>query len=327
MGIGGIAVIAAIALIMCYFVWVIIPMFVPASINLLNSVEMPTDDVVYATSDDSFEILTLIRANGSVEFRDTADYKIVSEQQVLPNSITTLKPLYPYADAFAVRTIADELFFLKISHNVRFDREERRIENKVELLFDETSIDLAGAVDFDVYRSETKLRVVTLQQNGSLLLEEYQDVDDYFELEDPQTLNIESWNRNPEHLSVMLGPGGRWLYEFEESTGDYRLLNVASIRRFSVEDIGTLNDTEGNFVMFAPVLGRYSFLVANDQGVLDHWTLGPVAEGQGLRKIRSFVYQEPIVQIVTEHRRKGFLAIDTLGTAHLGYTTSETKTR
>lgn len=324
-GIGGIAVIAAIAIIMCYFVWVIIPMFAPASINLLNSVEMPTDDVVYATSDDSFEILTLIRANGSVEFRDTTDYKIVSEQQVLPNSITALKPLYPYADAFAVRTIADELFFLKISHNVRFDREERRIENKVELLFDETSIDLADAVDFDVYRSDTKLRVVTLQQNGSLLLEEYQDVDDYFELEDPRTLNIESWNRNPEQLSVMLGPGGRWLYEFEESTGDYRLLNVASIRRFSIEDIGTFDDSQGNFVMFAPVLGRYSFLVANDQGVLDHWTLGPVTEGQGLRKIRSFAYQEPIVQIVTEHRRKGFLAIDSLGTAHLGYTTSERK--
>ena len=324
-GIGGIAVIAAIVLIMCYFVWVIVPMFMPASIKLLNSVELPTDDVLYATSDDSFEILTFIKANGFIEFRNTTDYKIVSEQQVTPDSIKVLKPLYPFADAFAVRTITDELFFIKISHNVRFDQEERRIESQVEFLFDETSIDLADAVDFDVYRSDSKLRVVSLRQDGNLTLEEYQDVDDYFELEHPRTLDIESWHRNPEQLSVMLGPGGRWLYEFEHTTGDYRLLNVASIRRFSVEDTGTFDDTDGNFVVVTPVLGRYSFLVANDQGVLDHWTLGPVEDGQGLRKIRSFVYQEPIVQIVAEHRRKGFLAIDALGTAHLGYTTSERK--
>ncbi|MCY3542358.1 MAG: ABC transporter permease subunit [Gammaproteobacteria bacterium] len=324
-GIGGIAVIAAIVLIMSYFVWVIIPMFAPASIKLLNSVELPTDEVIFATSDDRFEILTLIKNDGSVEFLDTTDYKTVSSPQVLSESIKQLKPLYPLADSFAIRTTSDELLFLKITHNVRFDRDERRIENTVELLFDETAIDVAGAVDFDVYRSETKLRVVTLQQDGDLLLEEYQDVDDYFELEDPRTLTIESWNRNPEELSVMLGPGGRWLYEFDESSGDYRLTNVASIRRFSVEDTGTFDDTTGDFVVVEPVLGRYSFLVANDQGVLDHWSLGPEADGQGLRKIRSFVYQDPIVQIVAEHRRKGFLAIDTLGTAHLGYTTSERK--
>lgn len=324
-GVGGIAVIAAIVLIMGYFVWVIVPMFVPASIKLLHTEELATDDVLYATSNDRFEILTLIKSDGSIEFRDTTDYRTVSEQKVLSNSIKSLKPLYPLADTFAVRTTTDELLFLKITHDVRFDRVERRIENKVELLFDAAAIDLADAVAFDVYRSETKLRIVALQPDGSINLEEYQDVDDFFELEDPRTLTIDSWDRTPSQLQVMLGPGGRWLYEFDTLTGDYRLLNIASIRRYTVEETGTFDDTDGNFIHFAPVLGRYSFLVANNRGSLDHWTLGPVEEGQGLRKIRSFIYSEPIVQIVAEHRRKGFLAIDSLGTAHLGYTTSERK--
>ena len=123
----------------------------------------------------------------------------------------------------------------------------------------------------------------------------------------------------------MLGPRGRWLYEFDTTSGEYRLSNVASIRRHTVADTGTFNDTEGNFVLVEPVLGRYSFLVANDQGTLDHWILGPTEGGQGLRKIRSFVYNEPIVKVIAEHRRKGFLAIDTTGKGHLGYTTSERK--
>ena len=324
-GIGGITVIAAIILIMGYFVWVIIPMITPPSIKLLQNVELPTDGVLHVTSDDRFEILSFINADGSIEFYDTKTFQTVDERQVTPDSISVVKPLYPFADAFALRTNTDKLVFLQITHNVRFDGDERRIENKADLLFDATAIDLTGTVDFDVYRSETKLRVVRLLEDGTLVLEEYQDVDDYFELEDSRTLTIDSWNRDPAQLQVMLGPRGRWLYEFDSTTGDYRLVNVASIRRFTVEDTGTFNDTEGNFNLVAPVLGRYSFLVANDQGIVDHWTLGPVREGQGLRKIRSFAYKEPIVQITPEHRRKGFLAIDATGRAHLGYTTSERK--
>ena len=324
-GIGGIAVIAAIVLIMSYFVWVIVPMFVPASIKFSQRVELPTDQVLYATSDDRFEVLTFIHADGSVKFRDTTTFELLADQQVVEDSIKDVKPLYPLTGAFAVHTAAEELMFLKITHNVRFNGDQRRIENKTELLFDASKIDITGTVNFDVYRSDTKLRVVTLQEGGGLSLVEYQDVDDYFELEDSRTLSIDSWNRDPTQLQVILGPRGRWIYEVDMTTGDYRLLNVASIRRFTVEDVGTFDDTDGDFAHIAPVLGRYSFLVANNQGVLDHWTLGPVAEGQGLRKIRSFVYTKPIVQIIPEHRRKGFLAIDESGHAHLGYTTSERK--
>lgn len=324
-GIGGIAVIGAIVLIMGYFVWVIIPMFVPASMKLSQTVNLQTQDVLHAIADDRFEIITFVRSDGSIEFLDTKSFQTVDEQQIVPDSISVVKPLYPFAHSFAIRTTADELLFFEITHNVRFNGEDRRIENKAELLFDASAIDLTDVVDFDVYRSDTKLRVVTLQQNGGLVLDEYQDVDDYFELEESRTLSVDSWGRDPAQLQIMLGPRGRWLYEMDITTGEYRLLNVASIRRFSVEDTGTFDDSNGKFTQITPVLGRYSFLVANDQGVLDHWTLGPINEGQGMRKIRSFNYKEPIVQIIPEHRRKGFLAIDSSGVAHLGYTTSERK--
>lgn len=324
-GLGGFAVIAAIVLIMSYFVWVIVPMFVPASIKLSESVDLPTDNVLYAKSDDRFEILTFIKTDGSVEFLETTDFNTVAEERVTSDSIIALKPLYPLSESFAIRTTSDELMFLEISHNVRFNGDTRRVENMVELLYEASAIDISGAVDFDVYRSDTKLRVVTLLEDGSLKLQEYLDVDDYFELEEVRTLTIEAWNRDPGRIQVMLGPRGRWLYELDTTSGDYRLTNIASIRRYRVEEIGTFDDTDGHFTRVVPVLGRYSFLVANDQGVLDHWTLGPVNEGQGFRKIRSFTYGEPIVQIIPEHRRKGFLAIDASGLAHLGYTTSERK--
>ena len=148
-----IAVIAAIVLIMSYFVWVIVPMFIPASIKLTQSVELPGDEVLHISANDRFEILTFINTDGSIEFRDTTSYEIVAQQQVSPDSIAVVKPLYPLADMFAIRTTTDELLFLKITHQVRFDGDERRIENRAELLFDGTVLDLQGVVDFDVYRS------------------------------------------------------------------------------------------------------------------------------------------------------------------------------
>ena len=324
-GLGGVAVIAAIVLIMSYFVWVILPMFAPASIKLTQSMEFPTHDVLHISANDSFEILTFIYPDGSIEFRDTANLEVVAQEQIIPDAISIVKPLYPLAAMYAIRTVENELLFLKVSHQVRFDGDERRIENKAELLFDASVIDLTGVVDFDVYRSETKLRVVTMRSDGELTLKEFRDVDDYFELDESRSLLVESWGRDPSHVDVMLGPRGRWLYEFDTTSGDYRLSNVASIRRYTIADTGTFDDPEGEFVFVEPVLGRYSFLVADNQGLLSHWILGPIPGGQGLRPIRSFSYAEPIVKVIAEHRRKGFFAIDASGQGHLGYTTSRRK--
>ncbi len=305
---GGIAVIGAIVLIMGYFVWVVVPMFLPSSVSVSRSHESENTliDVLNVSSDDRFEILSYVRANGTIEFRNAATFEVVETQIIIDKRMVVVKPLYPLADAFVGRTIDDELVFFRVTHEVRFDQEVRRVENQLQVLYDESMISIEESLDFDVYRSADKMRVASIRPGGHILVQEYSDIDDYFELEKPRELEIDSWGRNEANIELIFGPRGRWIYEIDQTTGDYRLLNVASIRRHSMEQEGTFDITDGSFALIHPVLGRYSFLVADDQGILNHWILGPVGETQGLTNIRTFRYDEPIVEVVAEHRRKGF---------------------
>ncbi len=320
---GGIAVICAIALIIGYLLWVVLPMLAPASIKLHSSHDLGLETALHVVSDDRFETVTIIRSDGQVEFRNTEGFETVDEVKLVGVDLESVKPIFPTGDSFAALTAENDLVFFKVSHSIRFDEgDRRRIENRAELLFEASAVALVDVVDHDVYRGNTKLRVATLANDGTITILEYDEVEDSFALEEPRQLEIEPWGRNAKDIQFLWGPRGRWLYEIDQSTGEYRLIDVASIRRFRIEAEGSFVGPNDSFLLATPVLGRYSFLVANQSGLLDHWSLGPTPEGSDFRKIREFKFSSPIGKVVTEHRRKGFLAIDRTGSAHLGYTTS-----
>ncbi len=321
-GAGGIAVICAIALIMGYLIWVIVPMLAPSSIKHIANHSQSVDQTLYVATDDTFETTTLIRSDGVVEFRDTENFDVIQESRVADGAIVSVKPIFPSSDSYAALVDDQKLVFFRVAHVVRFLGDERRIENSATTLFEDSTIELKDVAQYDVFRSDTTLRIALLHNNGTLAIHEFTDVDDYFELEEPRQLSLPPWNRSVEDTEIILGPRGRWLYEIDTSNGAYRLLNIASIRRVGEIHEGLLASEDDQFISATPVLGRYSFLIGYQSGRLEHWSLTPSEDGTDLQRIREFKYGESIAKVITEHRRKGFLAIATDGLAHLGYTTS-----
>ena len=322
---GGIAVICAIVLIMGYLAWVVVPILIPASIQYLETHTLDDKGVLQIASDDTFETLALVHADGVVRFRETEDFSIIEESRVSDEPIVSSQLVYPTTDTYSTVTETGNLLFFRISHSVRFNADERRIESSASVLFNGSPILMSNVVDFDVYREDSRLRIASLSNDGSIKIEEYRGIDDSFDLEAPRTLDIAPWVHPSERSRIMLGPRGRWLYQFDSLSGAYRLLNISSIRRAAVEAQGTFQTTDDNVLSISPVLGRYSLLISLDSGELEHWTLGPVEDRTDFTKIRTFQYDNPITKVIREHRRKGFLAISTAGTAHLGYTTSNLK--
>lgn len=320
---GGIAVICAIALIIGYLLWVVLPMLAPASIKLHSSHDLSLETALQVASDDRFETVTIIHSDGRVEFRDSTSFDLVDEVNLFETVLKSAKPVFPTADTYAALTEENDLVFFKVTHTIRFDGgDRRRIENRAEVLFESSAVPLMDVLDHDVFRGSAELRVAALASDGTITIHEYEDVEDSYELDQPRKLEIEPWGRNTKDLQILLGPRGRWLYEIDESKGDYRLIDIATIRRFHIEAEGSLVGQNDKFLLLAPILGRYSFLVATESGRLDHWSLGPTPSGSDFRKIREFYFGSPIGKVVAEHRRKGFLAIDRSGGAHLGFTTS-----
>ena len=322
-GLGGVAVIAAIALIMGYLFWVVVPMFAPSSIDYLESHSLPSDSVLGVSSDDRFEVLAVLRSSGTIDFHRTCEMTKSGESVISDVPLKSANRIFPRADAYSALTSGGELLFFRITHDVRFDGDTRRVVSNATRLFDSSTVPMDQVVQYDVFQSSSELRIATLRTDGSLEILNYRDVDDFFELDEPQITTVEASNAVTDNLSLLFGPRGRWLYEFDVSKGDYRLINVASRRRARIESEGSIARADVDLLAIEPVLGRYSFLVSESDGNLTHWSLGPFEEKTDLRPIRTFSYKEPIVRLVSEHRRKGFIAIDQQNTAHLGFTTSK----
>lgn len=319
-GAGGVAVIAAIVLIMGYLFWVILPIFTPTSINPLVDVSDQPEDVLAISSDDSFEIVTLIRGNGQVEFRNPFSFEI---ENVAPVSATVWHDatlVFPTTDTYVVRDASNEIRFFRIAHQVRYIDDQRSLEQRVDPLFVDSTYQLPqDTADFDVYRSEDDLRIVARRFDGSLLLVEFEEVEDDFELEFPIENTIDG---PPGRYRTFFGPRGRFLYNVDEQTGDFQLILVPSVLRPRVVQSSSFAQDGQAPSTFEPLLGRYSILVGHDSGAVRQWSLSPSEIGTVLKPIRSMQFEAPIVSLASEQRRKGFIALDANDTLHLAYTTS-----
>ncbi|MCY4130906.1 MAG: ABC transporter permease subunit [Gammaproteobacteria bacterium] len=319
-GAGGVAVIAAIVLIMGYLFWVILPIFAPTSIEVLDEVSQLPEDVLAIGSDDSFEIVTLIRGNGRVEFRNPSTFEVENFVDVSSTPWRDAILVFPTTDTYAVRDSANEVRFFRIAHQVRYIDNERVLEQRVEPVFVNSSYQLPpNTDDFDAYRSDEDLRIVARLNEGSLLLVEFEEVDDDFELEFPDENTIAGRVGTDR---TFFGPRGRFLYNINSETGDYQLILVPSVLRPRVVQSSSFAVDGRAPTAVEPLLGRYSILVGHDSGEVRQWSLSPSEIGTILKPIRSMDFDAPISALASEQRRKGFVAVDNQRTAHLAYTTS-----
>lgn len=319
-GAGGIAVIAAIVLIMGYLIWIILPIFAPTSIELLDEFDQLPEDVLAIGSDDSFETVTLLRSNGQVEFRDPTTFEIANQAQVSSTPWRDVSLVFPTTDTYAVRDVEDEVRFFRVSHQVRYIDDQRELEQRVEPVFLGTSYQLPqDTTNFDTYRSDEDLRIVARRSDGSLLLVEFEDADDDFELEFPDENTIEGPTG---HFRTLFGPRGRFLYNFNVETGEYQLILVPSVLRPRAVQTGSFANDGSAPTAIEPLLGRHSILVGHESGEVHQWTLSPSEQGSILKTIREMSFGASIAVLASEQRRKGFVAVDVHHNAHLAYTTS-----
>ena len=276
-GAGGVAVIAAIVLIMGYLFWVILPIFAPTSIEALDDVSQLPEDVLAIGSDDSFEIVTLIRGNGRVEFRNPKTFEVENSIDVSSTPWRDAILVFPTTDTYAVRNTADEVRFFRIAHQVRYIDNERVLEQRVEPVFLGSTYRLPqNAEVFDAYRSDEDLRIVARRSDGSVLLVEFEDVDDDFELEFPD----ENTMVGPiGSYRTFFGPRGRFLYNINRETGDYQLILVPSVHRPKVVQSSSFAEDGRAPTAVEPLLGRYSILAGHNSGVVRQWSLSPSESG------------------------------------------------
>ena len=151
-----------------------------------------------------------------------------------------------------------------------------------------------------------------------MTLQEFADVDDDYELEFPETAVLD---RDNPPRAIYFGPRGQWLFEVDDDAS-YRISDISFLDAIVEPARGRLVPRGQQLTAITPLLGRYSLLAADRSGAVTQWFLHRGEFGPDSSRRRTFEFGKEIRQIVSEPRRKGFIAVDVDDVGHIAYTTS-----
>jgi phosphate transport system permease protein len=336
MGIGGVSVIAAIALIFFYLLYVVLPLFMPADIEQVARYPIPggnQDHTVYLALEEQNEIGARLTDAGRIVFFKTADGNVIDEQRlpVTPSAITSWAPgdkagavlAYGLADGSAVA--------FRAVYKTSFPNNVRKITPTLEYPLGEASltVDAQGAaLDYLALQSNddgATFAAITADQR--VVLTHYSRETSF--LSDEVTLERDS----TEIPGKGLPDGLQYILLDKEQRNLYLASADGQLVHFDITD-----KTEPVLVQRLSLLpagrrltqlrflsGDISLLVGASDGSISQWfNVKDAANNPVLTRVRGFTDQETAIRdISAEYFRKGFIAVDSSGGIAIYHTTAE----
>lgn len=315
-GLGGAAVIGAIALIFFYLLWVVAPIFAAASIEPYKAYQLDQADILALGTNDSEEIGLRIASDGRATFFDL-DSGRVRQQVDLGHPLARARAVTGHTGLYALLDTDGRMSFVQAEYAVSFQGKTRTISAKLTFPFDEAWIDLGPVTTFDVLYDRSEMLIAAVTGN-TLQLRRYRDVEPGYPLEGPRRGRF-ALHRSYDHL--YFGPRGKLLY-LVSMEGVIHVLDLPRPTAPSDRYQGRLAPEGVRLTAVAPLLGRYSLLVADSRGTVGQWFMVRGESGERFELVRHFDLPAPARRIIPEPRRKGFAVIDQSNQVHLFYSTS-----
>jgi phosphate transport system permease protein len=329
-GLGGISIIFAVLLIFFYLLWVVLPIFKPASIEPHAQFTLPSlsPDVssCYVALEEGGDMGMRVLSDGEIQFFNLADGKVVLQQIVdLPeySSVAQVVELDREGKQLALALDNSRVLFIESSYRVTFDHDVRQLipginfpygEEPLELNYVERLTHLAAAHD------DEQLLLAALDADGELLLQRY-DIEDAEELTEPESETLVKPDFIPEFM--LLDSAGEWLY-LASRDGAISYYDVRDLDDVKLVDSMQLLEPGRHLTHLKMLLGGVSLLAADDTGRVTQWSMQRDDKNQhGLRDVRHFDSESPLVQLLPEHRRKGLAAINQKGEVQIYHTTAD----
>ena len=176
-GLGGGTVILSIALIFFYLLWVVAPIFVPASIDAPARMALTEQPSLLVDVSENGDAVFRVAANGHLEFYDAANGTPLAAFSI-DRRATEARRVYPNVDLYTIRDEAGGLWFAQTRYVVNFAGEVRSLTPKLDFPFGVKPIPLPkGTQAYDTQFSDGVLTIAALHEttNGtsSLRLSQY----------------------------------------------------------------------------------------------------------------------------------------------------------
>lgn len=338
---GGLSVIIAISAIFFYLASVVLPIFMPASMDEFKRLPLPAapSGAVHYAAEELAEVGMRFQADGSVDFFDLRNGKVLGSDRIAPPEgakITTFTAGDPSQKVVAYGLDNGHMLLARQAYQVSFRpnpkdpaKDIRSIQPSIEHPLGEAPI----AVDpqgralklLTVQSSDDGTTAIALTDDGRLVMTaitsrsnlitgEVSTESESVELPLPQ---------NGEIRQLLLEVKQRDLYVLhgDRQVSHYDVMNKSSPRLVQTVEVAPAGERVTAAAMLS---GGYSLIVGTDKGNLTQWfQVRDKDNNNHLTRIRDFKPMRHAVTVIApEHFRKGFIVGDAKGDVGLYYATS-----
>lgn len=330
--VGGVGIIFAVFLIMFFLLYVVLPMFMPASMEKRNAFMIPgavDDPSVYYAVDDYNEIAVRLTESGRIVGMSLRDGEVLLDQQAPTDGaeITSFTVASEPNNLFAYGLSNGHVLVGQVKMEVSYPNDVRTITPVLEWPFGDEPVRLQeeAVSHLAVRDSSSRIMLVAKTRDASRIsIRTYAKSSSFLtgmtelRYEGEASLALDF---NADH--ILLGGRMRDLV-LVSNQGQAEFYNIANIQQpiriqqFDITEPGE-TITASRFLT-----GNYSMMFGTSQGRVLQWF--PVRDENNLfsvKQIREFQRDNsPIVSIGIEDARKGFAAGDASGAFHLYHSTS-----
>jgi len=331
--VGGVSVIFAVLLIMFFLLYVVMPLFVPPTIEKSQSYTVPggaAEKTLYYGVDEYQTTATRFTESGKLIGFNVADGKADLQEGLPLNgaSITAFTVVNEMTQILAFGLSDGGVLFAKYGYKISYPNDVRTITPNIEFPFGEEPVEIANSAIklLAIKSSDSEIRIA-YQAEASKLVE----VKEFTKIESMITGSVTleeessgSFASNANTKWLMMDTSGRNVYTIsEEGVADF--YDVADVSQPElIQHVNLLSaDETPTVVRF--LLGDYSIMVGTDKGDIYQWF--PVRNEDNdfaLQKIRKFEVSDSAIEAIgIELARKGFAATDANGQFHLFHSTAE----
>jgi phosphate transport system permease protein len=321
--VGGLAVLAAITLIFFYLAYVVAPLFQGASLTAQTPLSAAwmndAGNPLMITIEEQNQIAMRISDKGEMVFfdlKDGAELQRLSVPLPAGASVVSIGKDQPGAPLIALGLSNGQVLVLRHTYQTTYpdnrktitpsvawpygesplvlDEQGRPVEH-VTLTADGEHLKLAGATG-------TQLHVLALEQTENMMTGEM--TSEHTRIDLPQT--------SATVKAIYIDPRQHWLYVINgRAQADVFSLRDSTLNgRYKL-----LEDASAEITASAQLVGGISLVIGNSKGGMAQWFMARDVDGEPrFMHIRDFKMSgAPIVQIKSEQRRKGFIALDASG--------------
>ncbi len=338
-GLGGISVIIAILLIFVYLLSEVLPMFRGASMEPRGQYSVPhlsSGKTLLLSIEEQTEIALRLTDSGQALFFKAENGALV-KQMGLPLdedvAITSVAKESAAGGMVAIGLSNGRALVLRHNYKISFPDDTRVITPVIEYPYGEKAFILdenGGAIEHLSFRDdENQLLFTGVANTGKLLLTRFVKEEDFLTEEvllEREEIEVPMIAGSIRSLAVDVGQ--EWIFALT----DNNKISVLRLRGAQVTSHSQVTLTEGQKVTdITFLLGGISLLVGDAEGKISQWFMVRHNQPKGvvswtLEKIRSFDGGESgIIQIASEQRRKGFVAVNASGEASIFNTTAQRK--